>query len=563
MSFFFFLSSGVFAASVFEDKHGGELILATTSDPRSFNAITAKETSTTAVTGLIFEGLTRINGVTTKVEPNLASHWDVSPDGLTWTFYLRRDVFWSDGNPFTADDVLFTFRDLIYNETIPNSARDIFTVEGKIFRIEKVDTYTVKFILPVKFAPFLNSMSQEILPKHKLENAVQQGKFNFTWGIDTSPQEIVGTGPYQLSQYQPGERLVFKRNPIYWRKSSQGETLPFIDRIIFLIVQNQDVLLLKFLDGEIDSCPVRGMDFPLLKPLERKERFTIYDTGPAFGSNFLVFNQNTRINPANQKPFLDPVKASWFTNLEFRKAVAHAIDKKRIIEILMNGLGYPQNSSMSPASGFYYNPKVDQYDYNLKKAKAILEKAGFVDRDQDSILEDPQGREVEFNLYTNSGAVERLQIAAIIRHDLEELGMKVNFLALEFNVLVQKLVSVYDWDAVIIGLTGGIEPHFGKNVWSSEGQLHMWNPSQKEPTTWWEKRIDQIFNEAVQELDEQKRKMLYDEWQGIVARELPVIYTVLDASIYAVRNKFGNLHPTSYGGVFHNLEEIYIKKAYR
>ncbi len=539
-------------------KYGGQLVLASTSDPKSFNAIVAQETSTTAITNLIFEGLTRTNGITLQVEPNLAQSWDVSEDGLSWIFHLRPGVTWQDGEPFSADDIVFTFHDLIYNEKIPTSSRDAFTIEGKIFQVDKVDDLTVKFTLPVRFAPFLRAMSQEILPKHKLQKAVEEGKFAFTWGIDTDPKEIIGTGPFRLVQYRPGQRVVFKRNPHYWRTSESGEGLPFVSQIIFLIVQNQDTALLKFLEGEIDYCAIRGADYPLLKPQEAKRNFTIYDTGPDFGSNFLAFNQNPNVNPKTNKPFVDRKKLKWFTDVQFRRAVAHAIDKDRIIKILMNGLGYPQDSAMSPSSGSFYNPDVEKYEYNLDQARAILKQAGYVDRNKDGILEDRDGNPLEFNLYTNSGSTERMQIAAIIRHDLTQLGMKVNFLALEFNNLVGKLTSNYDWDAIIMGLTGGIEPHFGKNVWSSDGQLHLWNPKQSSPQTSWEKRIDEIYNLGVQELDDRKREKLYDEWQVIVSQELPVIHTVLSANIFAVRNKFENCHPTSYGGAFHNLEEIYI-----
>ena len=560
MVVFLFLSLSFSSESFAEqNKFGGQLVLSTTSDPRSFNPILAKETSTTTITGLVFEGLTRTNGLTLEVEPNLAEKWQVSEDGLIWTFYLRKDVPWFDGKKFTADDVVFTFNQLIYNPTIPNSGRDIFTIEGKQFEVKKVNDFTVKFILPVKFAPLLRAMSQGILPKHILEASVQKGKFNFTWGTDTNPEDIIGTGPFKLAKYLPGERIILEKNPLYWRKSKDGERQPYLEKIIFLIVQNQDTALLKFQDGELDYYSLRGSDYPLLKPDEKKGNFTIYEVGPAFGSNFLVFNQNTDINPKTNEPFVKPKRLSWFKNLRFRRAVAHAIDKKRIIEILMNGLGFVQDSALSPSAGFFYSPNVKKYEYNINRAKQILRKEGFIDRDKDGIIEDSYGNRVEFNLFTNSGSTERIQIASIIRKDLEDIGMKVNFLPLEFNNLVRKLVSTYDWDAMIIGLTGGIEPHFGKNVWHSNGHLHMWHPRQKSPQTKWERRIDEVFNQAVQELDRNERKILYDEWQEIVSEKLPLIYTVLPAAIFAVRNKFGNLRPSSYGGAFHNLEEIYIK----
>jgi len=556
VAFLFFYPINLSADS---NKFGGRLIFATTSDPRSFNSILAKETSTTAITGLIFEGLTTTNGATLEVEPHLAKSWRIENDGLSWIFSLRDDVYWFDGKKFTADDVVFTFNDLIYNEDIPNSSRDIFTIEEKVFKVEKIDDFTVRFNLPGKFAPFLRSMSQEILPEHILKKHVEGGRFNFTWGTDSNPDEIIGTGPFKLTKYLPGERIVLERNPHYWKYTGK-DRLPYLDEIIFMVVQSQDTSLLKFLDGQLDYYGLRGTDYPLLKPLEAEGDFTVYNTGPAFGSNFLVFNQNTGMNPNSNKPYVDSAKLSWFRDKRFRKAVAHAIDKEKIIEILMNDLGFNQYSGMSPSSGFFYHPDVKKYDYNIEKARNILSQAGFSDKNLDGIIEDSEGNSIEFNLFTNSGNTTRIQIAAIIRKDLENLGMKVNFLALEFNNLVSKMVSTYDWDAIIMGLTGGIEPHSGRNVWHSSGQLHMWYPRQETPNSDWEKRINEIFDAGVQELDREKRKVFYNEWQYIVSEELPFIYTVLPASIFAVRNKFGNLNPTPYGGAFHNLEEIYIKK---
>ncbi|VAW19812.1 ABC transporter, substrate-binding protein (cluster 5, nickel/peptides/opines) [hydrothermal vent metagenome] len=544
-------------------KYGGQMVLATVSDPKSFNAILAKETSTTTVTGYIFEGLTRINAYTQKVDPNLAKSWVVSDDGLQWTFSLRKDVFWNDGHPFSSDDVVFTFNDLIYNPDIPSSAKDSFTIDGKIFQVEKIDAYTVRFKLPVRFAPFLRAMTQEILPQHKLKKAVDKKVFNSTWGINTDPKEIVGTGAYRLIKYIPAQRLVFEKNPYYWKKSNSQEKLPFIDRIIYLIVPNSDIELLKFMEGTLDFYSFRGMDYPYLKPLEQKNNFKVYDLGPALGSNFITFNQNPGRNPKSGKPFVDPVKLAWFRNNKFRIAIAHAIDKQKIIEIVKNRLGYPQHSPLGPGAGFFHNPNVLKYEYDLQKSRDILREAGFWDRDGDGFIEDEKGNTVAFNLNTNSNSTERVDIAAILRYDLEQIGMKVNFRSLEFNTLVSKLNATFEWDAIVIGLTGGNEPHFGKNVWTSGGGLHLWNPSQKKPATKWEKRIDELFSKGVQELDEEKRKVYYDEFQMIVSQKLPVIYTVLSARISAVRNKFENLDPTNFGGVFHNLEEIYVKEEFR
>jgi peptide/nickel transport system substrate-binding protein len=539
---------------------GGRLIISTIANPKSFNPIIAKETSTTSITSYIFEGLTRVSGVTNEVEPNLATEWEVSEDGLTWTFRLRKDVKWSDGKPFTAADVVFTFNDLIYNDDIPTSSRDIFTLEGKPVEVTKIDDYTIAVKTPVKFAPFLRAMTQNIMPKHALEPYLKSGEFNSAFGVDAEPEEIVGTGAFTLQRYEPSQRVLLGRNPHYWRKDEAGESLPYLDGLTILVVPNIDVSLLKFQEGETDYYGLRGSDYPILKPQEKEKGFTIHRVGPAFGTSWISFNQNPEKNPETGKPFVDPVKLKWFTNAQFRRAVTHALDRQSMIDLVMNGLAHPQHASMSPSAGFFYNPNVKKYEFDQQRARQLLADAGFKDRDGDGYIEDSDGAKVEFNLFTNAENNVRVKLCDIVRKDLESVGMQVHFTPLEFNNIVDKLGSTYDWDCILLSFTGGVEPHFGKNVWHSSGQLHEWYPRQKEPATEWEARIDEIFELGVQELDRDKRKELYDEWQMIVSEQLPLIYTVLPESIFAVRNKFGNLYPTPFGGAFHNIEEIYIVK---
>ncbi len=540
--------------------YGGYLVLDSISNPKSFNPIIAQETSTTAITQYIFEGLTRISGITDEPEPNLAESWDISPDGLTWTIHLRKGVKWNDGEPLTADDVVFTYKDLVYNKDLPSSSRDIFTVEGKEFDVSKVDDYTVTFRTPLKFSPFLRGLTQEILPKHILEKSVKEGTFNSTWGVDSKLSDIVGTGPFMLERYEASQRVVLKRNPLYWRTDAKGNHLPYLDGVIILIVSDINASLLKFKDGETDFYGMTGPDYPILKPLETEKGFTVYSLGPGLGTNFILFNEDPEKNPQTGRPFLDPIKLKWFTDVDFRRAVAYALDRQSMIDLVMNGLAYPQYSAMSPSASYYYNADVVKYDYNPAKSREILAAAGFIDRNGDGYVEDPEGNKVEFNLFTNAENVIRVKLADIIRKDLETIGMQVHFTALEFNNLVDKLSSTMDWDCILLGLTGGSEPYFGKNVWYSSGQLHMWYPREPKPATPWEARIDQIFNTAVQELDRENRRKLYDEWQLIVSEQVPLIYTVLPDTLIAVRNKFGNLYPTPLGGAFHNIEEIYVVK---
>ncbi|MFH1897048.1 MAG: ABC transporter substrate-binding protein [Candidatus Desantisbacteria bacterium] len=542
-------------------KYGGTLLLSTTSDPKSFNEIIAKESSTSKAIGFLFEGLTKTNGVTTEVEPCLAEDWNISADGLVWTFFLRKDVKWFDGNPFTADDVLFTYNSLIYNKDIPSSARDIFTIEGKQIKFEKIDDYTVKLTLPIAFAPLLRLLGQAILPKHALEEAVKAGKFNSTWGVDTLPSKIIGTGPFMLTEFKPSERLVYTKNPNYWQKDKEGKSLPYIDKIVSLIVEKDDIQLVQFESKEIDVLSIREKDFAYLKKKEQKGNYTVYDCGPAFGTNFISFNQNPNV--------VKQPKLSWFRDKNFRKAVAQSIDKQTIINNVMNGIGHPQDAAMEKAAVIFHNPFVTRYEYDLNEAKRILADAGYKDNDGDGIIEDKAGNPIKFTLITNADNTVRQSIGTIIVADLKKLGMDVSFTPMEFNSMVTKLTSTYDWDAVLIGLTGDVEPHGGKNVWTTDGHLHLWNmkpASDKQLKIWekylptWETELDSIFNKGVSELDVAKRKALYWRWQEIVAEELPVIYTINGAALHGVRNKFGNLQPTAYGGVLHNVERVCIEE---
>jgi len=541
---------------------GGEIVLSTISDPKSFNPITSTETSTSIFTALMYEGLVTRNGVTLEPEPNIAERWDVSGDGLTWTFFIRPGVQWSDGAPLSAYDVEFTFNSLIYNKDIvPNSSRDIFSPDNKKINVKALDSLSVRFTLPFPFAPFLKMMTHEILPKHRYTEAVARKTFPTQLSIKTPPAEIVVNGPFLLDSYISSQKVIFKRNPKYWKKDAEGNALPYLDRLIYVITADQNAELLKFLQGETDYVEAKGEDFPELKKAEAGADFTVYRLGPRNGSSFLVFNQNQSIDPATGKTYVDEVKLNRYRNDNFRKAIAHVIDKDNMVRIAMNGLGYPQISPMTPSEGYFYTGDVTQYPYDPQKAKEILAGEGFEDRNGDGFLEDSEGRPLELSLVTNSGNNVRVKIAEIIRKDLQDLGVKVHFQVLEFNSLIQKLDNPpFEWDAIVLGLTGGDEPHYGRNVWHSGGQLHMWYPRQKSPSTDWEARIDEIFNTGVQEMDRAKRKELYDEWQRIAAEKQPFIYTVLSERIECIWNKFGNINPNMNTGLLHNLEYLYVIK---
>ena len=531
-------------------RFGGEFLDAQVSDPRTFNPILAQETSSTGPIGGLFDGLVEDNGETTETEPALAESWTTSKDGRAWTFVLRQGLRWSDRVPMTADDVVFTFQ-VIYDPQIPNSLQDILTVAGKPIQVTKVDDRTIRLRTAEPFGPFLRSIGVGILPRHKLEAAYKAGKFNQTWGVNTPTRELVGTGTYIMTEYKPAQRIRYVRNPYYWRVDLAGHRLPYIDRLALTIVPDQNAHRLLFQQGQTDSYGVRPREFAEFKRGEQAGHYTVYDGGPSFGTEFLTFNQNPHSG-------LPDYKLRWFQNQKFRQGVAYAVDRQAIADQVYAGHAIPQYGPESPADKFFFNPNVTQYPYNPDKAAATLAEAGFK-KGSDGVLRDPDGHPVQFIISTNADNQDRVAIGNIIRQDLEKLGMQVTLAPEAFNTLVNKLVESHRWEALVIGLTGGIEPHNGQNVWKSSGSLHMWYPKEPSPATQWEAQVDRYFNLGATTVDQNRRKEYYEKYQVIIAEQVPVVYTTIPNAYVAVRNKFGNIKYTAFGGPFWNFPVIYIK----
>ncbi|MDJ0657997.1 MAG: ABC transporter substrate-binding protein [Crocosphaera sp.] len=546
-----------------------QVVLSILSDPKTFNAVLSQESPN--IFGLTYEGLITENPLTAEKEPALAESWDISDDKLTIVFTLREGLKWSDGQPLTADDVVFSYNDLYLNEKIPNNYRDGFRVgsKGDFPTIKKLDDRRIEFKITEPFAPFLDNASVPILPAHILRKTIQETDgegspiFLSTWGTDTPPEDIIVNGAYKLKEYATSQRVVFEKNPYYWKKDQQGNQLPNIETVIWAIVESTDTSLLQFRSGSLDSISVSPEYFSLLKSEEERGNFTIYNGGAAYGTVFISLNQNQ--GKREGKPLVDPVKAEWFNNVNFRKAVAYGIDRPRIINNIYRGLGSPQNTQVSVQSP-YYNTSVEGYDYNPEKAKELLLQEGFTYNSEGKLL-DSKGNEVEFNLITNAGNKIREAMGAQIKEDLGKLGMQVNFSPLAFNVLVDKLSNSLDWEAHIIGFTGGNEPH-SPNIWYTDGNLHMFNqqpqPGMKPITgrvvSDWEKKIEQLYIAGSQELNMDKRKEIYNEAQALVSEYLPFIYLVNPYSLAAVKNRFDGIEYSALGGAFWNIEKLSVKE---
>lgn len=544
-------------------KYGGELIISTIGEgPKTFNPCNSKDATSSAMSGLMYDGLITTNAYDGTVEPLLAKSFEVKDN--EYIIYLRRGIKWSDNKLITADDVLYTYNEIVFKGLGNTATRDAMIINGKLPLLEKIDDYTVKFTTPKQFAPFLRQLNYPIVPKHYFKPYSDKGDsvFNAFLSSNTNPKDIIFNGAYGLKEYVPAQRVVFVKNKNYYKINLNDKKLPYLDKVIYLIVGDTNNEILKFEAKEIDSLSIKGSNVARYKLQEEKSDFSVHNLGADTGTLFLVINLSNRKND-KAKWNVEPQKQAWFRDKNFRKAIDYLIDRKGMVQNIAQGVAQPLFTAES-LNSIYLNKNIKSHQKDKKKALEYLNSSGFYQKN--NVLYDKTGKRVEFNLYTNAGTIERESIGVNIKQDLEDIGMKVNFKPIEFNTLVNKLSLTSDWDMAIMGLTGSpLEPHDGKNVWMSAGPLHLFNQRPQNYNTddrfTWEKELDIIFDKGAEELDFSKRKPYYDRYQEIIYDEAPIIYLYSPIRIIAIRKKFKNIFPSKINGLIHNLEEIYIDKG--
>lgn len=544
-------------------KFGGTFVSSTIGEgPKTFNPFNTKDNISAQMSEIMYDGLVTTNPVTGETIPKLAKSFSVN--GKEYLVNLRHGLKWSDGKPITADDVVFTWQNIIFDGFGNTSTRDSVMIDGKLPTVEKIDDYTVKFVTPEPFAPFLRMLSSPIAPKHIFQPAVSRGReyFEGFLSTNTNPKEFVTSGAFRLKEYVPAQRVVFERNPNYYEINKDGKKLPYFDKLVYLIVGDINNQVLKFEGGELDEISLQGANVARFKEMEKHSDFSVFNIGPDTGTMYLSMNMNNRKDEKG-KYYVEPKKQVWFQDKNFRQAVDYALDRKNMVFNIANGLGYPLFTPET-LNSIFLNKNLKPYDKNIEKSKELLKKSGFT-WDKAGHLIDRFGNHVEFDLYTNAGNTEREAIGVMVKQDLEDLGMKVNFKPIEFNSLVNKLMASLDWDMVIMGFTGSpLEPNGGKNVWLSDGTLHIFNQrlerDANSPRYAFEKRIDYLYTQGALATKFEDRKKYYDEYQAIVYDEKPLIYIYSPIRIVALRNKFKNIYPTSLGGVTHNIEEVFIER---
>ncbi len=561
-------------------KYGGNFVLAMSHEPKTFNPLVSSDAYSAEVISMLLSPLVSYDPFTQETIPALAKSWKISNDGKTYTFFLRKGVRFSDGIEFTADDVIFTFDTIFHPQKddngnicldkntnkpllkYPSRYAGQFSIGGEPIKYKKIDKYTVEFSTKKIYAPFLTDIGYiEILPKHKLQKAVENGTFQQAWSTKTaidSPEEIVSTGPFSIYKYKPAEVLILKPNPHYWRADKNKQRLPYINFLIFKFVADVNTSTILFATGQCDASEISANDYAWVKKYASTYDFKLYERGASSGISFIWFNQNPN-KDSNGKAFVDEKKFKWFSNVNFRRAIMHAIDRDGLIKGVWFSRAVKLHSIISPANKKWHNPNVSKYEYSPETARSILLKNGFK-YNADGVLLDEHNNIVEFNFIVADGSQNSTTTATTFVENMRAIGIDVKLKFLDFATIVSKIDNTFDYEAAMIGFTGGGDPSGGKAIYRSDGFLHVWNPRQKSPATEWEKQIDAIMDKQELELDVKKRQQLIFDMQEIFAQNLPLLYLTTPMSYSGILKKWKNVRVPPLGSIIWNLDELYIEK---
>jgi peptide/nickel transport system substrate-binding protein len=544
--------------------HGGRMIVSEISAPKTFNYLIANEQSSTDITTQLFDGLVTFNNATQKTEPALATRWELSADSLSWTFHLRRGARFSDGTPITSADFRFAY-DVVMDETITTPVRSSFLVEDKPVTIETPDESTVVFHTPVPYGGFAELVAGNLycMPKHVLERQYKAGQYASAYGTDTAPESLVTSGPFMLEQYVPNEKVVLKRNPYYYLVDREDRRMPYLDQVVYVIVPDQNTELLKFQAGETDVIELpRPEDHRGLKQDAGAKDFTLYECGPSLRTNFFWFNLNKKKDRVT--PAVAAHKYAWFSQADFRYALAHAVDRDAIVKNVFYGLAVENWAPSTQGNKNWYDPDVSKYPYDPAKSKALLAGLGYKDTNGDGILEDGAGHEIEFSMITNSSNTARMQMMTMIQEDLRKVGVRVHPRGMDFNELVTHIQSDFNYECALLGLASGVppDPVLSSNVYKSSGMTHFWNVNQPRPETVWEARVDSLMDGLSVTFSADAKKRMWSEVQRLLTQKCVFIYLPTQVAYAPVRNRFGNLRPGVIPPpVAWNAREIYVKKG--
>jgi peptide/nickel transport system substrate-binding protein len=533
-------------------------MVAERSQPKTLNPVTAIDGGSRQAIQLMMADLIHIDRESQRTVPALARSFEVSRDGRRYTVHLRRGLRFSDGHPFDADDVVFTFQ-VYLDEKTHSPQRDLLIVAGAPVAVRKENADTVSFEFAQPYAPgdrLFDSIA--MLPRHLLLRAYQEGKLAQAWGLTAAASEIAGLGPFRFKQYVPGQRLVLERNPYYWKQDSAHHRLPYVQAVVFEYVGTEDAQVLRFETGAssvISRLGARNFDVLAKNNSDGRQ---MQDLGAGLEYNFVFFNLND-LSKKNLPQVSD--KQTWFRDVNFRRAVSAAIDRDAIARLVYAGRAAPIWTHVTPGNKLWVNASLPKPRRSLETARTLLKNGGF-SWNQSGALVDNRGRAVSFSLMTNTGNSERMQMAAMVQHDLEEIGISVRVATLEFRSMLDRVMNSFDYEACLLGLASGdVDPGSEMNLWLSSGGTHLWKLGQTTPATPWEAEIDKLMKAQMVSLQQGERKRFYDRVQQLVTEYLPIICLVSPNILVGARGGLDNFRPAILPPYsLWNAEELFWRK---
>ena len=475
------------------DNFGDYYVESSIGDASYLNPVLASDSASADINNLVFNGLVKYDK-NINIVGDLAESWNVSGDGKTIVFNLRKHIRWHDGKPFTAEDVEFTYQKLIDPKVKTPYSSDFELVK----KFEIINPYKIKITYKEPFSPGLISWGMGIIPKH----IFQTGDFN----THPSNRKPIGTGPYKFVEWKTDEKIVLEANPDYF------EGPPKISKYIYRIIPDQSVQFLELRNETIDSMgltPDQFNAYPSFFTNYNKFRY------PSFGYAYLGYN------------LLNPL----FKEKEIRQAIAHSINKKEIIDGILLGLGVPATGPYPPTS-WAYNPDVKDYEYNPEKAKKIFRKYGWIDSDKDGWL-DKNGKKFEFTIITNQGNKSRAVAAELIQAHLKKVGIKVNIRILEWSTFIHQYIDKKNFDAVILGWSLSRDPD----------QYPLWHSSQQKEgqynfVSYTNKEVDKLLEEGRRIFPEKQRQKIYRKIHKILAEDQPYTFLYIADALPVIHKRF-------------------------
>jgi peptide/nickel transport system substrate-binding protein len=517
-------------------QNGGELRFCLHSEPKTFDPVLVDDDASLSIRYLTGGVLVRSNRRTQELEPELAESWKVSNDGKQITFKLRHGITFSDGSPFSSEDVAFTMQRLM-DPALHSSTGDAFRSGNGAVSSKIIAPDQLSITFPAPLAGLERLFDQvAIMSAH------------------SPKKEAAVLGPFMVAEHKAGSSLLLRRNPNYWKKDSQGRRLPYLDSIRLDIQSNRDVEMLRFKRGELDLINVIDSDF--FDRLAASSPGLAHDAGASLDSEFMWFNQ------AASAP-IPEYKRAWFRSTNFRRAISQAINRDDLSRVVYNGHAQPGVGPVSPANKFWFNSKLKAEPYRPDAALQRLQADGF--HLQNGSLFDKGGNAVEFSIVTSAGHKPRERTAVMIQQDLGKLGIKVNVVTLDFPSLIERISQKFNYEAAMLGFRNvDLDPNGQMNIWLSSAENHAWNPQQKSPETAWEAEIDRLMRAQASTADPKKRKESFDRVQEITAEQAPFIYLVNQNALSAVSSAVaganpGILHPQT----FWNAERLTLNPTTR